>query len=158
MKNLIVFSIGMLFASLIIISCQKNKSQPDVLEGHAYSVDAFFNKMSKLSLKSKSDNVIHINYLWNQTDRTITYLGSEEKPAETMILETADERKNQMKLSPKTYIVSCSGDTYEWEQGCEDKASCAEVFEKCFKEGGETSLLKHQLIYAPQFRTFYLHI
>lgn len=156
MKQFLTTAILFTFFTVTFTACQKNNS-PDVLKEKEYSPEQFFEKISKMNLKAKGENVILINFQWNKKNKTFTYLSSTEKKPDAS-LGWALGLRGMFKSSANKYTVHCEKDNKlnSWEDECSGAVSCGKLISKCLDDEGCATICKKQMIYAPQINTFIL--
>ncbi len=155
-----------LFA-LVAFSCNQDEGDLSMLKNQAIGYEDFFEKVASMNLKTDKENVIYIDYEWNASDKTITYIGSEEKEPSMDIgvalalLETERKSKNKMDTkgyheSGSDYQVSCDNGDGSWDSPCKGVRSCGKLIAKCLEEGGCATICRQQMVYAPEDKVFFL--
>ena len=150
------FTFVLLVSLLSFISCNDNESTLSSLENQTLSVETFFEKVSAMNLKTSKENIIYIDYEWDTKNKTIKYLGFEEKEPDFFILESDESVANRA----TAYEVSCDrgGDgTKNWHEDCDGKWSCGKLIAKCLDEGGCATICQQKMAYIPQTKTFYIN-
>ena len=141
-----------LLLSLTLLSCDKNDAFNDI-EDQNLNYSTFFEKVSSMDLKTSKENVIYIDYEWDNINKTIKYLGSEEKEPDFFILESSKSLDNK---KAEKYSVSCENGDDSWTESCTGQWTCGRLIATCLDEGGCATICKRQMIYLPDINKFYI--
>ncbi len=154
-----------LFA-LVAFSCNQDEGDLSMLKNQAIGYEDFFEKVVNMNLKTGKENVIYIDYEWNASDKTITYIGSEEKEPSMDIalalalLETEKKRNNKVETKghneDEAYQVSCDNGDGSWDSSCGGVRSCGKLIARCLEEGGCATICRQRMIYDPEDKVFFL--
>ena len=163
MKEIMKFSLFVLFFALVLVSCSKDKNQEPLqdLQNKSLTYKEFFETVSEKSVDFvPNEKVLLISYKLNKEDNTITLLSSiiaESSWGVGFDVAGKYEEQQASRSDKETYTVSCTGAKGgDWTKGCDGDRSCGKLLYDCAEAGGCGTFCKTYMVYVPDVRAFYL--
>lgn len=158
MKEIMKFSLFVLFFAVVLVSCSKEKNEDPLqdLQNKSMTYEDFFKTVSEKEVSVPEDKVLFISYEFNAKDETITLLSSTEAFPSEKVVWDAIVKHYELEASREggkyDYIVTCDKG---WSKKCE-AYSCLGVVKSCLNQGGCATVCKANMVYVPDIRAFYI--
>ena len=158
MKEIMKFSLFVLFFAVVLVSCSKEKNQDPLqdLQNKSMTYEDFFKTVSEKEVSVPEDKVLFISYEFNAKDETITLLSSTEAFPSEKVVWDAIVKHYELEASREgrkyDYIVTCDKG---WSKKCE-AYSCLGVVKSCLNQGGCATVCKANMVYVPDIKAFYV--
>ena len=158
MKEIMKFSLFILFFAVVLVSCSKEKNQEPLqdLQNKSLTYKEFFETVSEKEVSVPEDKVLFISYEFNAKDETITLLSSTEAFPSEKVVWDAIVKHYELEASHEggkyDYIVTCDKG---WSKKCE-AYSCLGVVKSCLNQGGCATVCKANMVYVPDIKAFYI--
>ena len=163
MKEIMKFSLFILFFAVVLVSCSKEKNQEPLqdLQDKSMTYKEFFETVSEKSVDFvPNEKVLLVSYKLNKDDNTITFLSSiiaESSWGVGFDVAGKYEEQQASRSDKETYTVSCTGAKGgDWTKGCNGDYSCGKLLYDCAEAGGCGTVCKTYMVYVPDVRAFYL--
>ena len=161
MKEIMKFSLFVLFFAVVLVSCSKDKNQNSLqdFQNKSMTYKEFFETVSEKSVDFvPNEKVLLVSYKLNKDDNTITFLSSIIAESSWGVGFDVAGRYEDLKVSRKKdkYTVACSGAKGgDWTKGCNGDYSCGRLIYECGEAGGCGTICKTYMVYVPDVKTFY---
>ena len=158
MKEIIKISFFVLFVTVILISCSKDKNQNSLqdLQDKSLTYKEFFETVSEQSVDFvPNEKVLLVSYKLNKDDNTITFLSSIIAESSWGVgFDVAGKyEKQQLSHNQKdNYTVFyANNDGENLEKTCNGVSNFKQLLFNYYTEG-----IDNYLVYVPDVKTFYL--
>ena len=158
MKEIMKFSLFILFFAVVLVSCSKEKNQEPLqdLQNKSMTYKEFFETVSEKSVDFvPNEKVLLVSYKLNKDDNTITFLSSIIAESSWGVgFDVAGKyEKQQVSHNQKdNYIVFyANNDGENLEKTCNGVSNFKQLLFNYYTEG-----IDNYLVYVPDVKTFYL--
>lgn len=158
MKEIMKFSLFILFFAVVLVSCSKEKNQEPLqdLQNKSMTYKEFFETVSEKSVDFvPNEKVLLVSYKLNKEDNTVTFLSSIIAESSWGVgFDVAGKyEKQQVSRSQKdNYTVFyANNDGENLEKTCNGVSNFKQLLSNYYTEG-----IDNYLVYVPDVRAFYL--
>ena len=157
MKEIMKFSLFILFFAVVLVSCSKEKNQEPLqdLQDKSLTYKEFFETVSEKSVNFvPNEKVLLVSYKLNKDDNTITLLSSIIAESSWGVgFDVAGKyKKQQVSRSEDKYTVFyANNDGENLEKTCNGVSNFKQLLFNYYTEG-----IDNYLVYVPDVRAFYL--
>ena len=158
MKEIIKFSLFILFFAVVLVSCSKEKNEEPLqdLQNKSMTYKEFFETVSEKSVDFvPNEKVLLVSYKLNKEDNTITFLSSIIAESSWGVgFDVAGKYENQKvsRNQKDNYtIFYVNNDGEDLEKTCNGVSNFKQLLFNYYTEG-----IDNYLVYVPDVRAFYL--
>ena len=158
MKEIIKFSLFVLFFAVVLVSCSKDKNQNSLqdLQNKSLTYKEFFETVSEKSVDFvPNEKVLLVSYKLNKEDNTVTFLSSIiAESSQGVGFDVAGKyEKQQVSHNQKdNYTVFyANNDGENLEKTCNGVSNFKQLLFNYYTEG-----IDNYLVYVPDIKAFYL--
>ncbi|MEB3015524.1 hypothetical protein VJJ50_01325 [Capnocytophaga ochracea] len=158
MKEIIKFSLFILFFAVVLVSCSKDKNQEPLqdLQNKSMTYKEFFETVSEKSVNFvPNEKVLLVSYKLNKEDNTVTFLSSIIAESSWGVgFDVAGKYENQKvsRNQKDNYtIFYVNNDGEDLEKTCNGVSNFKQLLSNYYTEG-----IDNYLVYVPDVRAFYL--
>ena len=158
MKEIIKFSLFVLFFAVVLVSCSKDKNQNSLqdLQNKSLTYKEFFETVSEKSVDFvPNEKVLLVSYKLNKEDNTITLLSS-------IIAESSwgvgfdvagkyEEQQASHNQKDNYTVFYANNDGENLEKTCNGVSNFKQLLSNYYTEG-----INNYLVYVPDVKAFYL--
>ena len=158
MKEIMKFSLFILFFAVVLVSCSKEKNQNSLqdLQDKSLTYKEFFETVSEKSVDFvPNEKVLLVSYKLNKEDNTVTFLSSIIAESSWGVgFDVAGKYENQKvsRNQKDNYtIFYVNNDGEDLEKTCNGVSNFKQLLFNYYTEG-----IDNYLVYVPDVRAFYL--
>ena len=158
MKEIMKFSLFILFFAVVLVSCSKEKNQEPLqdLQDKSMTYKEFFETVSEKSVDFvPNEKVLLVSYKLNKDDNTITFLSSiiaESSWGVGFDVAGKYEKQQLSHIQKDNYTVFyANNDGENLEKTCNGVSNFKQLLSNYYTEG-----IDNYLVYVPDVRAFYL--
>ena len=158
MKEIIKFSLFILFFAVVLVSCSKEKNEEPLqdLQNKSMTYKEFFETVSEKSVNFvPNEKVLLVSYKLNKEDNTVTFLSSIIAESSWGVgFDVAGKYENQKvsRNQKDNYtIFYVNNDGEDLEKTCNGVSNFKQLLFNYYTEG-----IDNYLVYVPDVRAFYL--
>ena len=158
MKEIIKFSLFILFFAVVLVSCSKEKNEEPLqdLQNKSMTYKEFFETVSEKSVDFvPNEKVLLVSYKLNKEDNTVTFLSSIIAESSWGVgFDVAGKYENQKvsRNQKDNYtIFYVNNDGEDLEKTCNGVSNFKQLLFNYYTEG-----IDNYLVYVPDVRAFYL--
>ena len=158
MKEIMKFSLFILFFAVVLVSCSKEKNQEPLqdLQDKSMTYKEFFETVSEKSVDFvPNEKVLLVSYKLNKEDNTVTFLSSiiaESSWGVGFDVAGKYEKQQLSHIQKDNYTVFyANNDGENLEKTCNGVSNFKQLLSNYYTEG-----IDNYLVYVPDVRAFYL--
>ena len=165
MKEIMKFSLFVLFFAVVLVSCSKEKNEEPLqdLQDKSMTYEDFFQTVTEKEVNLPENKVLFISYEYNKQDYTITLLSATESNPSSEIASIVASERNKFNsaiaapLLTSKYTIHCKGSSNgDWTKTCNSKLGCRNTIHECVDAGGCATMCKANMVYIPDIKAFYI--